>query len=85
MATSLLTRCVRANSGGADFLTVWHTVLKKDPLVVGIPRQRLEGATSLLAIQLITGQWIIYDSDLKQFSLEDLRRRYSLSLGEEPV
>jgi hypothetical protein len=85
MATNLLTRCVRANSRGADFLTVWHTVLKKDPLVVGTPRQRLEGATSLLAIPLITGQWIIYDSDLKQFSLEDLPRRLSLSLGEDPV
>lgn len=70
MPTNLVERCTEANGRGADFPTVWHTVLKRDPLVAGIPRQRMAGAKSVLEIPLITGQCILYDGDLRRFSLE---------------
>jgi hypothetical protein len=70
MPTNLVERCTEANTRGADFPTVWHTVLKLHPLVAGIPRQRMAGAKSVLEIPLITGQCIRYDGDLRRFSLE---------------
>jgi len=69
MPTNLVERCTEA-AHGADFPTVWHTVLKRDPLVAGIPRQRMAGAKSVLEVPLITGQCILYDGDLRRFSLE---------------
>lgn len=71
MPTSLVQRCIDANGQGADFPTVWHTVLKADPLVKGIPRQRMVGTRTLLEIPLVTGQSLLYDGDRKQFSLDD--------------
>jgi hypothetical protein len=56
--------------GGADFPTVWHTVLKGHALVAGIPTQRLEGTRVLLQIPLISRQSLIYDGDLRRYSLE---------------
>jgi hypothetical protein len=72
MPTNLVQRCTKANGQGADFPTVWHTVLKTDPLVKGIPRQRTVGARSLLEIPLVTGQSLLYDGDRRQFSLESV-------------
>jgi hypothetical protein len=70
MTTDLLQRCIQACDGGADFPTVWHTVLKGHSLVAGIPTQRLEGTRVLLQIPLITRQSLIYDGDLRRYSLE---------------
>ena len=70
MPTKLVHKCGQATSQGADFPTVWHTVLKRDPLVAGVPRQRLEGARAFLEIPLVTGQSLIYDGDVRSFSLE---------------
>ena len=70
MAIDLVQRCGQAANQGADFPTVWHTVLQGNRLVAGIPRQRLEGPRALLEIPLITGQAIVYDGDLKTFNLE---------------
>jgi hypothetical protein len=68
-AASLLARCTQAGDGGADFPTVWHTVLKGHPLVAGIPSQRLDGARVLLDIPLITRQTLIYDGDCRRYTL----------------
>jgi hypothetical protein len=70
MPASLIKKCVQASSGGADFPTIWHTLLKPHPLVSGIPHQRLHGLRSVLAIPLITGQALVYDGERKAFSLE---------------
>jgi hypothetical protein len=68
--TELVERCTQARRHGADFPTVWQTVLRGNPLVAGIPRQRVEGARSLLDIPLITGQSVVYDGDRSEFSLQ---------------
>ncbi len=71
MPTRLIEQCTEAARRGADFPTIWHSVLKKARLVAGIPRQRMAGTASVLEIPLTTGQSIIYDGDCKRFSLED--------------
>jgi hypothetical protein len=68
--TDLVQKCTQARRGGADFPTVWHTVLKGCPLVAGIPRQRFEGARSLLDVPLVTGHCLVYDGERQEFTLQ---------------
>jgi hypothetical protein len=70
MSRELILKCTHAQDQGADFPTIWHTVLKGDRLVAGIPRQRFEGARSLLEIPLVTGHCVVYDADAREFSLQ---------------
>ena len=69
-SSDLVQKCMQACQGGADFPTVWHTVLKGSALVTGIPRQRFEGTRSLLDVPLITGHCLVYDGDSREFSLQ---------------
>ena len=61
MATDLLKECTVAKAAGADFPTIWQTILKSHPLVIGPPVQRLEGHEAVLEICLINGQRIVLD------------------------
>lgn len=70
MSSELVRKCVQAQGEGADFPTIWHTVLKGDRRVAGIPRQRFEGSRSLLEIPLVTGYCVVYDADAREFSLQ---------------
>jgi hypothetical protein len=55
--------------GGSDFPTVWQTILRGHPLILGMPEQRLEGGRAQLHVRLITGQRLVFDSASKQFSI----------------
>ena len=55
----LTAACLAAATGGADFPTVWRTVLKGHPDVAGPPIQRMEGTVALLEIPLVTGERIV--------------------------
>jgi hypothetical protein len=57
---SLVEKCVGARFGGADFPTVWTTILKPNSLVVGKPVQAMEGGEPVLKIRLITNQCLVY-------------------------
>ena len=57
----LLNTCAAAKEAGADFPTIWQTILKSHPLVIGPPVQRLEGHEAVLEICLINGQRIVLD------------------------
>jgi hypothetical protein len=61
----LLNLCRVAATGGADFPTVWHTVLKPHGLVIGPPIQHPDG----LEIRLITGSHIRYHSETNSYAL----------------
>jgi hypothetical protein len=61
MARDLLKKCTAAKQAGADFPTIWQTILKSHPLVMGPPIQRLEGQEPVLEICLINGQRIVLD------------------------
>ena len=61
MPSELLKKCMGAKRDGADFPTIWQTILKGHPLVKGPPVQRLEGREAVLEIWLINGQRIVLD------------------------
>ena len=44
-------------------------MLKSHPLVNGIPESKLEGKRPVLVIWLITGEWLLFDSESKKFSV----------------
>jgi hypothetical protein len=62
--------CGDAMRKGADFPTVWQKVLRGHRLVLGVPEQKLEGGEAQLHVRLMTGQWIIFDSGSKTFTLQ---------------
>ena len=70
MPRDLVQQCAQARGGGADFPTIWHNVLRNHRLVAGIPRQRFDGARSLLEIPLVTGHCVVYDAEAGEFSLQ---------------
>ena len=69
MPVGLVERCIVARSGGADFPTVWETVLRRHWLVNGIPVQTIDNGRIQLEIRLITGHRLIYDSTANGYSL----------------
>jgi hypothetical protein len=68
-AHDLLTDCAEAMRQGADFPTVWNTVIKTHPSVMGPPVQHLDGDRAQLRVRLISGQRLVFDSGAKQFSI----------------
>lgn len=69
MPTDLIERCIVARATGADFPTIWRMVLSRHPLVTGMPTQTSTDGRPQLAIQLITGQVLIYDSQTDGYGL----------------
>ena len=61
MPAELVERCIAVRNAGADFPTVWDTVLRRHPLVNGIPAQTINDGRIQLEIRLITGQRLIHD------------------------
>jgi hypothetical protein len=68
-AKDLARLCTDAVRKGNDFPTIWNTLLKRHPLVAGIPQQRFEGNRSLLDIRLITDERLVFESESKRFSI----------------
>jgi hypothetical protein len=69
MPANLVERCIAARNDGADFPTVWLTVLRLDPLVRGVPTQTTDDGRVQLEIRLLTGQRFIFDSEANGYSL----------------
>ncbi len=69
MPSDLVRQCLVAATQGADFPTVWNTVLKGHPLVAGIPVQTITENRAQLEIGLTTGHKIIHDSTRNDYTL----------------
>ena len=69
-ASDLARHCTELVRKGYDFTTVWSTLLKDHTLVEGIPREKLEHNRSLLRIPLVTGEMLVFDSDVKEFRVQ---------------
>lgn len=50
--------------GGADFPTIWRTLLKSHDLVVGAPVQGVDVDPPVLEIRLIDGRRLQFDHDV---------------------
>jgi hypothetical protein len=68
-ANALSRQCAVAAAGGADFPTVWNTILRLHPLVISRPKQTLHNGQARLEISLITGQRLIFDSSSGGYSV----------------
>jgi hypothetical protein len=68
-ARELLGQCAEAMRQGADFPTVWNTVIKGHPYVMGPPVQHLDGDRVQLRVHLISGERLVFDSGAKEFSI----------------
>jgi hypothetical protein len=62
----LMKRCRAGQAAGMDFPTLWHEVLKPDPMVIGPPVQTVRDGRIRMEIRLITGTAIAFDSDTNQ-------------------
>ena len=71
-ADELIQNCITATREGADFPTVWQTLVSGHSLVAGPPIQSIESGRVCLKIPLIDTQWFVFDSTSKEFVL---RRR----------
>jgi hypothetical protein len=69
-ASDLARHCTELVRKGNDFMTVWSTLLEDHTLVEGIPREKLERNRSLLRIPLVTGELLVFDSDVKEFRVQ---------------
>jgi len=68
-AHDLAQHCTELIRGGNDFPNVWTTLLKRHPLVDGIPQSKMLGGRAVLEIRLITGERLLFDGDARKFSL----------------
>jgi hypothetical protein len=56
----LVDACMAARARGADFPTVWHEILKNNPLVASIPIQAIENGVPVLKVRLVTGKELVF-------------------------
>ena len=68
-ARDLIRCCEDASREGADFPAIWHTIIKRHPMVRGVPIQRLNGHGTYLEVPLITGQSLVVEVDGRSFRL----------------
>ncbi|MEZ5996810.1 MAG: hypothetical protein U1E03_04025 [Hyphomonadaceae bacterium] len=66
-ALDLLRQCEEAHAAGRDFPTIWNTLLKRHPLVRGIPGHEVRSGEVLIVVQLLSGQRLA--SSTRGFSL----------------
>jgi hypothetical protein len=59
----LLNRCRAGRAAGMDFPTLWHSVLKPHPLVIGPPVQAVRNGAIRMEVRLITGGVIAFSTD----------------------
>jgi hypothetical protein len=55
-AADLLRQCGEAREVGRDFPTIWNVILKRHPLVKGLPRHEIRGGEALIIVELLSGQ-----------------------------
>jgi hypothetical protein len=61
----IVQKCNEAMRLGVDFPTLWHTIIKPDPSVIGPPVQRLHGNRTYLEIPLLRGDWLVIDNEAR--------------------
>ena len=67
VSEALLEKCTAAARAGADFPTIWHSILKASPLV---RRKPVQVAPERLEIALITGESLVFETATKHFRLD---------------
>ncbi len=70
MPHDLLKRCIAARDSGADFPTIYDTIIRRaDRLGPGLPTHRTDGRETWLQVRLVTGHCLIYQSGTNEYRL----------------
>jgi len=69
MARGLVRTCTASKKSGADFPTIWETILRRHPLVLGPPVSAIKDERACLEMHLVTGQRLVFDSESQVFNL----------------
>lgn len=69
-AKDLARRCTDLIREGKSFSSIWDTVLRRDLLVEGIPREKILYQRRLLIVPLATGEQLVFDARIKEFRVE---------------
>jgi len=62
-ARDLLERCQEARNSGVQFPTIWESILRGHPMVLGIPVQVMLGKSPCLKVPLLGGNHLCVCSD----------------------
>lgn len=66
MPDDLVKQCAVSMRAGVDFPTLWNSVIKPHPSVVGVPVQRIDdNRRPYIEIPLLRGDWLVVDFDTK--------------------
>ena len=60
--TELLVKCVAARRSGKYFSTIWTEILKRHALATGYSVQHIDETEPYLAVPLLTGQKLLFNS-----------------------
>lgn len=63
----LLRQCEEAYAQGCDFPTIWNAILKRHPLVRGLPGHECRSGDTLIVVSLLNGQTLA--SSTRGFSI----------------
>src|SRR5262249_6318403 len=55
---------------GADFSTIWSSILENHPLVTGLSRQSIKAGRITIEVPLITGQRLVCNTQSGEFALD---------------
>lgn len=70
MSHDLATKCAEAMRVGMDFPTLWHTIIRPHPSVIGIPVQKItEDRRPYVEVPLLRGEWRVLDYQAKAVRL----------------
>jgi hypothetical protein len=69
-SSALLKRCISARRNEATFPTIWSLILKRHPLVAGLPTNTVREGRIMLEIPLICGPRLVDDSASGEFFLD---------------
>jgi hypothetical protein len=59
IADDLLRACEAARQQGKDFPTIWTTILKNHPLVLGLPSHSVVNGEAKIVVSLIDGRRLL--------------------------
>lgn len=69
LLNDLVQRCSVALEGGADFPSIWSSIISGHELVVGPPVQHLRNGRAELRVPLLRNRFLVFTSEAPRFSI----------------
>jgi hypothetical protein len=69
MPADLLATCIAAHSKGQGFASIYRTIIARHPFFGGVLKTETDGTRTWLAVPLIGGGTLVYESSKDEFRL----------------